>query len=598
MDLMRRAPSIGALLIYLASAIALFSSAWVDPLHRSAGGPGDAQLFMWMLGWVPYSIGHGLNPLFTDYLIYPSGANLFWTLIPILPGVVLAPVMAWLGPVAAYNLAITLALAGSAWCAYYAINAFVKDRLGSFLGGWLFGFSPYMLAHALGHINLVICMTPPLAMLLLAELLVWQRRGAWIPGLVLGLLGSAQLLTTPEILFTTGFIGGIGVVVLALMRWREVGRRVRHAAIGLAIAVAVFLPVAAVVLGFAFFGPDRVTGVVREQNIFVTDLLNFVIPTDVMLLAPAPLANFSHSWTGDAAEWNAYLGIPLLALLVYVTFRLWSNSLIRWAAIVAPLVALLSLGPYLHLAGSIHLHIPLPWLVLQPLPLFDNVLPARLMLYFYLLAAIGLAFFVREIRREMTGVKLQASWAWVAVCLIPLLPAVPWPSSPNPVPGFFTGSAVKRIPQGSVVLVAPFSTAPGFQKGPGQDSAAYPMLWQMESGMWFRMPEGGLIVPDVNGAPSGGRPPRSVTQSTMIAIQQGGPAPELTTGLRSQILSELNRWKVDTVVVGPMYNQAAMIEFFTALSGRPPQQVDGVFVWFSQANAVTAARSGAPAPAV
>ena len=598
MDLMRRAPSIWALLIYLASAVVLFSSAWGDPLHRSAGGPGDAQLFMWMLGWVPYSISHGLNPLFTDYLIYPSGANLFWTLIPILPGLVLAPVMAWLGPVAAYNLAITVALAGSAWCAYFAINAFVKDRLGSFLGGWLFGFSPYMLAHALGHINLVICMTPPLAMLLLAELLVWQRRRAWIPGLLLGLLGAAQLLTTPEILFTTGFVGAIAVVVLALMKWREVVPRGRHAAIGLAIAIVVFLPVAALVLGYAFLGPDRVTGVVREQNIFVTDLLNFVIPTNVMLLAPAPLADLSHSWTGDGAEWNAYIGLPLLALLVYVTYRWWSSLLIRWAAIVAALVALLSLGPYLHVAGSIHFHIPLPWRVLQPLPLFDNVLPSRLMLYFYLLAAIALAVFVREMRHGVTGWKLHASRAWVAVCVVFLLPALPWPSSPNPVPAFFTGSAVKRIPQGFVALVAPFSTAPGFQKGPGQDSATYPMLWQMESGMWFRMPEGGLIVPDVNGAPSGGRPPQSVTQSTMIAIQQGGPAPSLSDDLRGQISGELDRWKVQTVVVGPMYNQAAMIDFFSALIGRPPEQLDGVFVWWSTSFIrPLSAPSRAPVPA-
>ena len=172
---MRLAPSIRALLLYLAGAIALFSSAWIDPLHRSAGLSGDAQLFMWMLGWVPYSITHGQNPLFTDFLIYPTGANLFWTLIPILPGLVLAPFMALLGPVAAYNLAMTVALAGSAWCAYFAINAFVDDRLGAFLGGLLFGFSPYMLAHALGHLNLVICFTPPLAMLLLAELLLQLR---------------------------------------------------------------------------------------------------------------------------------------------------------------------------------------------------------------------------------------------------------------------------------------------------------------------------------------------------------------------------------------------------------------------------------------
>jgi hypothetical protein len=94
------------------------------------------------------------------------------------------------------------------------------------------------------------------------------------------------------------------------------------------------------------------------------------------------------------------------------------------------------------------------------------------------------------------------------------------------------------------------------------------------------MPEGSLIVPDVNGTPSGGRPPASTTQSTMIAIQQGGPAPDVTPELRAAISSDLSRWKIQTMIVGPMYNQAAMVRFFASLLGREPQLVGGVFVWW------------------
>jgi hypothetical protein len=316
-----------------------------------------------------------------------------------------------------------------------------------------------------------------------------------------------------------------------------------------------------------------------------------------MLLAPRQLSGLSPSWTGNAAEWNAYVGVPLVALLGFIAFRWWATLLIRWSAIFAALVAFLSLGPYLHLGGSIHFHIPLPWKILQPLPLFDNVLPGRLMLFFYLLAGLALAFFVSRVRSRVTGWDVRASWAWVAACLVLLLPAVPWPSTPNPVPEFFSGFDVKQIPHGSVALVAPFSTAPGFQLGSGQDSATYPMLWQMESGMWFRMPEGAMNVPDVNGAPTGGRPPRSITQATMIAIQQGGPAPSLTPALRIRILSDLARWKIQTVVVGPMYNQVAMIDFFTAFFGRPPAPVDGVYVWWDvKVIPATAGRSTASVP--
>jgi hypothetical protein len=78
--------SVGALLLYIVLAIGLFSSSWVNPTYLSVGRAGDPELFMWLLAWVPYSITHGMNPLFTNFLIYPQGANLMWTLIPIVPG--------------------------------------------------------------------------------------------------------------------------------------------------------------------------------------------------------------------------------------------------------------------------------------------------------------------------------------------------------------------------------------------------------------------------------------------------------------------------------------------------------------------------------
>ncbi len=285
---------------------------------------------MWLLYWTPYSITHWLNPFFTDYLNYPQGANLLWNLIPTVPGVLLLPSTFVLGPVFSYNLVMTVALAASGWCAYLVINSLIGDKLAAFLGGLLYGFSPYMLAHSLGHPNLVICVTPPLAMLILAELFVWQRRRAWLVGIGLGVLGTAQLLTTAELLFATVFVGVIGLAMLAVARPREVRARLVHALPGLATAALVFAVLSAGPLAFLFFGPERVVGVVRQQDFFVTDLLNFIVPTHVMLVVPPQLAGVSSSWTGDDAEWNAYIGLPLLALLGFIAVRWWRTTWLIW----------------------------------------------------------------------------------------------------------------------------------------------------------------------------------------------------------------------------------------------------------------------------
>jgi hypothetical protein len=250
------------------------------------------------------------------------------------------------------------------------------------VGGLIFGFSPYMLAHSLDHPNLVICVTPPLALLIVAELFVLRAGARRRCGEGAGHLrdGPAQLRCS----------------------------HARHAA------------------------------------------------------GPGALAGLSRAWTGDDAEWNAYIGVPLIALLAFIAVRWRSIPLVLWSAILGAVIALLSLGPHLHLGGVIHFHVPLPWLWLQHLPVFDNVLPARLMLFFYLVAGLAVAFFVRELRQHATGWKAPAGWAWIGVSLLFLLPAVSWPATPNPVPEFFSGGGVTQIPAGSVALVAPFSTAPGF----------------------------------------------------------------------------------------------------------------------------------------
>src|SRR5439155_5535485 len=144
--------------------------------------------------------------------------------------------------------------------------------------------------------------------------------------------GAAQLLTGEEILATTAIAGGVGVAVLVFLFPRSVERRLRHAVVGLAVAVAAFGALAAVPLLTQFFGPQRVEAEIRAPDFYVNDLLGFVVPSRLFALAPQRLVELTQRWTGNPVEWNGYVGVPLAVLLLWIAVRHRSVGLVRWTA--------------------------------------------------------------------------------------------------------------------------------------------------------------------------------------------------------------------------------------------------------------------------
>src|SRR6202140_5809642 len=130
------------LAVYAVLAFTTFASTWISPVGSWIGSPKGPQLFIWYLGWIPHQLGMGQNPLFTDHLAYPHGANLMWNTSMIFPAVLLWPVTAAFGPVVAYNLLITAGIALSAWCGFLAARLFLDRQLMCGVAGLIYGFSP------------------------------------------------------------------------------------------------------------------------------------------------------------------------------------------------------------------------------------------------------------------------------------------------------------------------------------------------------------------------------------------------------------------------------------------------------------------------
>ena len=177
--------------IALVLAVAWWHKAWEDPISTQIGGAGDADEYSWFFSWVPFAIGHGLNPLLSSFVNFPNGVNLMWNTSVLLPSFLLAPVTVALGAAFSYNLTLTLAPALTCAFAYLAFRRWT-GRLPALAGSVVLGFSPYVASQAVGHLAQVLIASAPLFLVLFDRLLVVQSAKPWREGLALGLLAWAS----------------------------------------------------------------------------------------------------------------------------------------------------------------------------------------------------------------------------------------------------------------------------------------------------------------------------------------------------------------------------------------------------------------------
>ena len=559
------------MLSYLGGALVLTLGAWKDPTSGWAGSCCDQEQAIWYLGWTPHAIANGLNPFFTTQIGAPAGVNLMWS-----PSMPLLGVLGWLpakigGPIFGFNVVLVVGIALSGFTAWLAIRHWTGDGLGPIVGGAVYAFSPYIVSHAATHLNLATAWVPPLLLLAVDELLVTRRRPPWHAGLALGVLSAAQLLISEEMLATSILSAVVLVCVMAVARrdgnsrarWREGVARLAPA---LAVAMGVFLLLAAWPLTVQFFGPQRISEQVQSPTTFSTDLLNLVLPTPYQLIAPEAATRVSHDFSGLYHEATGYLGVPLLCLLVVVAVRQWDDLRIRVACVAGALLVVLSLGPWLHI-GKQALHIPLPWLALEKLPLLKHVLPGRFTLFAWLAVALVVAVVIARATR--LAPRPAAQWLLAVAASIVLLIPAPLARQPFQTPAFFRNWPNHHIAPDETVLVAPYFVN-------GDDPA--PMVWAAEADYGLRMPEAYAYMPQPNGGTFSG-PPQTQLTFIMFMIQQRNAWLVARGDVRAQVAADLRDADVRHVIVGPMQHWKPMLAFFTDLFGRAPEIVDEIAIW-------------------
>jgi hypothetical protein len=550
---------------FLGLAMLLLGPIWTSPTTRTLGaGLGDPGVFAWFLRWTPFAFGRQLSPFFSDYLNHPDGINLMWNTWLPLPGLLLSPLTLAFGPVLTFNVLLTLAYGLSAWSAYLAIRRYVPSHGAAAAGGLVYGFSPAMIGHS-HHLNLILVFLLPWLLVLVDEIVVRQRRPPVWLGVALGVIAAAQVLIGEELFAASVLVGVLLLVVLVAMHPRSVPGRARYAMAAFAVGVVVFELLLALPLNAQLTGPARIHSDITDEVRGSSDLLAVVTPSRLSAIAPDAAVRLGDRFLGSK---ETYLGIPLLLVVAVVLLRR-RSLVVRVGAAMLLACMVLSLGSRLRVGGR-PLPVPLPWTFVESLPLLQNIVPSRLALFTALFAGLLLAV-------ALEGLWWGGGW-WprglavvTAVLVLAFLaPPAPLPSWPvAATPRFFTTSAVRTLPQDEVVLVVPF---------PRKGRANQAMLWQAEAGMWFKMPGGYFVGPDPGGGVLRQAPP-TTTSLTLGRIERGGRPPDLTAALRRQIAEDFTRWRVGSVVLGPMPYRRVMAGFLTELLGRAPQRLAGVEVW-------------------
>ncbi len=467
-----RSSSVTALALYLTLSVVLFGLHVVaSPGRAHVGFGADPAAMMWFIAWWPYAIRHHLNPFITYAVWTSTGYNLTWATSMPAVALALAPVTTTVGVVVAYNLAALLAPALSAWGAYLLCRRLTDKFSSAFVGGLIYGFSPYQAAHVIGgQLVLTLNFIPPICVLLVLLLVKNEitNRG-FILAFALALV--VQCLISSEIFATMTVFGAAGLLASVVLLPASRGRLMATLA-----PIALSYLIAAVILGpflyYALVEGSPPKELIFPPSFFSADLLSFIVPGWLLLMHPFGADGLAARFTGNLWENGSYFGIPLLALSGLWLWRSRREPAARLLAVVLSVVLVCTLGPVLQVDGR--RLVALPWALADKLPLVRHALPIRFSSYAFLILAIIVSL-------ALCDPEIPFKKAAVTVILVSIFPNPAFLLRPSryDTPKFFAEGLYQNFLQpGANVLVLPYGW-----NGPS-------MAWQAQSQMYFRMPRG------------------------------------------------------------------------------------------------------------
>lgn len=209
----------------LAISLIMWWRVWVTghPTSTISCLCGDESGTLEILDWTPWALAHGHNPFFSNAIFAgQGGANMLTNTTWIVGSLLFSPVTWLFGPIATFNVVVTLAPVASGWCCFLACRQFSRFVPGQIVAAVLYGFSPIIVTlEPVGHLAQIWLIYPPLAFLILYDLFVTQRCSPLFLSVSLALLTVVQFFISTEVLTISLVAGGIGMIVAAILAPRQ-----------------------------------------------------------------------------------------------------------------------------------------------------------------------------------------------------------------------------------------------------------------------------------------------------------------------------------------------------------------------------------------
>ena len=469
---------LSALAVYAVASVLFFGRGVLGQLSTAQIGKGqDPQLVMWFLAWWPHAIANHLNPFFPRVLFAPQGFNIGWTTCVPLMSILAAPITFSFGPTVTYNVLCMLLPALAAWAVFLLCREVTGAWWPSLVGGYLFGFSSYMVGQAAAHLAVLPIFPIPLFAWWAVRGLRGKVKGlALVGGLSLALL--VQFLCEIEIFATMTMFIAIGTGLTLLFTSGDCRGAARRMLKPLVESYVLLLVVVSPYL-YLLFGSGYQAGAFNSPLVFSTDLLNILVPTSAM--ESGQLKTFealTNSFPGNIFEANGYIGVPLILVAAGFARDFWHQAWGKILVSFAMVALVLSLGPFLLVGGRIVS--PAPAGLLLFLPMMNKALPCRFTAYAFLALAVMAAIWLQ--RSKTSRVWRGIAAATIVLSMLPNLSEPFW-TTPLSVPRFFTdGSYGKYVIPGETALVLPWGDL-------GEAD-----LWQLRTDWYFRV-AGGYVGP-------------------------------------------------------------------------------------------------------